>query len=64
MCIVLGELQKQQKAIGVKICDFLCQFYISIKCLWRDDDMQRIIDESEILVTDYLRRRKRLLTIG
>ena len=36
----------------------------SRKCLWRDGDMQRIIDEPEILVTDYLRRRNRLLTIG
>ena len=26
--------------------------------------MQRIIDEPEILVTDYLRRRNRLLTIA
>ena len=36
----------------------------SRKCLWRDGDMQRIIDEPEIVVTDYLRRRNRLLTIG
>ena len=33
-------------------------------CLWRDVDMQRIIDEQEIVVTDYLRRRNRLLTNG
>ena len=36
----------------------------SRKCLWRDVDMQRIIDEPEIVVTDYLQRRNRLLTIG
>ena len=33
-------------------------------CLWRDVDMQRIIDEPEIVVADYLRRRNRLLTNG
>ena len=33
-------------------------------CLCRDFDMQRIIDDPEIVVTDYLRRRNRLLTIG
>ena len=33
-------------------------------CLWRDVDMQRIIDEPKIAVTDYLRRRNRLLTTG
>ena len=33
-------------------------------CLWRDVDMQRIIDEPEIMVTDYLRRCNRLLTNG
>ena len=33
-------------------------------CLWRDVDMQRIIDESKIVVTDYIRRRNRLLTTG
>ena len=33
-------------------------------CLWHDVDMQRIIDELEIVVTDYLRRRNRLLTNG
>ena len=30
-------------------------------CLWRDVDMQRIIDEPENVVTDYLRRCNRLL---
>ena len=35
-------------------------------CLWRDVDMQRIIDEPKIAVTDYLtlRRCNRLLTTG
>ena len=33
-------------------------------CLWRDVDMQRIIDEPKIVVTDYLRRCNRLLTTG
>ena len=33
-------------------------------CLWRDVDMQRIIDKPEIVVTDYLRRCYRLLTNG
>ena len=33
-------------------------------CLWRDVDMRRIIDEPEIVVTDYLRWCDRLLTNG
>ena len=33
-------------------------------CVWRDVDMQRIIGEPEIGVTDYLRQCNRLLTNG
>ena len=48
------------------VCWYLTESHhkCSRMCLWRDVDVQRIIDEPKIVVTDYLRRRNRLLTTG